>query len=425
MNIFINIIKYSVFALVLMLGFSTFTNQAHAEWKDSTGDVEYDVISLVVNAGPDRSYSLASGATTKPSVKLPPHMPPNVLSAYVDNPANVQVYLKWTKVSQPSWAPAATITDDTTLTPTFGNLTEDLSDWENNRYEFKLTLVDASGVPIKDLDTQEEISDKMTVFMHRETPRALAEVTNAAEKETITFPGEDNKVFVDGIRSKDYDQVGGGIVAYEWTQLSGPVGANIKNADSAKTEITNLKVGTYVFQLKVTDADNLYDRTDPADDSRDPDSPYFDNIIIKVEGTPPEPNVYLEIDPECEIPAYGTECPSFPGGAGEGAYWGSENMDVTSMEFFDKADLSNPLDTSFSRSSDNKLDLNNLVYPSRTFRLVAQDDDPATADVILEDTVVAKCVANRTWGARPDSCIPNPKLDGFCNNAIKFDFSGR
>jgi hypothetical protein len=49
----------------------------------------------------------------------------------------------------------------------------------------------------------------------------------------------------------------GFIVSYNWNQISGPGISKILNPGDALTKITDLQYGFYLFQLKVTDNDNL------------------------------------------------------------------------------------------------------------------------------------------------------------------------
>ncbi|POI24154.1 hypothetical protein CIB84_012098, partial [Bambusicola thoracicus] len=60
-------------------------------------------------------------------------------------------------------------------------------------------------------------------------------------------PGE--SVVLRGIDSTDDH----GIVTYEWKQILGDPSVEIKKLEKDQAEISNLQVGTYVFQLTVTD----------------------------------------------------------------------------------------------------------------------------------------------------------------------------
>jgi hypothetical protein len=72
-------------------------------------------------------------------------------------------------------------------------------------------------------------------------------VANAGASQTITLPVDSVKVTGTGT---DAD---GQVVAYLWSQVSGPVAATIVNPGSPTTSIINLKPGNYIFQLMVTD----------------------------------------------------------------------------------------------------------------------------------------------------------------------------
>ncbi len=74
----------------------------------------------------------------------------------------------------------------------------------------------------------------------------------AGADKIITFPSD--SVSVDGSSSSDPD---GTVTNYLWSKISGPTSFNINAASSAITRIKNLKVGTYQFELKVTDNGGL------------------------------------------------------------------------------------------------------------------------------------------------------------------------
>jgi hypothetical protein len=72
-------------------------------------------------------------------------------------------------------------------------------------------------------------------------------VANAGSDKAITLPTTTTTLVGGGT---DAD---GTIVAYLWTQLSGPTTATIVSAAQSTTVINNLVAGTYVFRLRVTD----------------------------------------------------------------------------------------------------------------------------------------------------------------------------
>jgi PKD domain len=74
-------------------------------------------------------------------------------------------------------------------------------------------------------------------------------VACAGNDKTITMP--ENIVQLDGSCSTDPDN---NITGYLWTKIAGPSSFNINNANAVNTQVTNLAEGTFLFQLKVTDA---------------------------------------------------------------------------------------------------------------------------------------------------------------------------
>jgi parallel beta-helix repeat protein len=105
-------------------------------------------------------------------------------------------------------------------------------------YTFRLTAVDNLGA---------SGSDIMVILVN---PAAnVAPTSNAGVDKTITLPTTTTSVT--GVASSDPD---GTIVAYLWTQVSGPSTATIVSSAQQATNINNLSVaGTYVFNLRVTD----------------------------------------------------------------------------------------------------------------------------------------------------------------------------
>jgi hypothetical protein len=70
---------------------------------------------------------------------------------------------------------------------------------------------------------------------------------NAGADQTISLPT--NTISLSGSGSS----VGGTIVSYHWTRISGDAGAVISSPNSASTAVNGLIQGSYVFQLTVTD----------------------------------------------------------------------------------------------------------------------------------------------------------------------------
>jgi hypothetical protein len=75
----------------------------------------------------------------------------------------------------------------------------------------------------------------------------------AGQDQLITLPA--NSVLLDGSCSSDPNN---NITVYAWTKISGPALFSIVNETLVQTDVTDLEVGTYLFQLKVTDAGGLF-----------------------------------------------------------------------------------------------------------------------------------------------------------------------
>jgi len=80
-------------------------------------------------------------------------------------------------------------------------------------------------------------------------------VAKAGNDTTVMLP--DSTVNLNGSLSLDPDN---NITGYVWTEISGPSSFIITDANAVQTPVTNLVQGVYLFELKVTDADGLFDR---------------------------------------------------------------------------------------------------------------------------------------------------------------------
>ena len=77
----------------------------------------------------------------------------------------------------------------------------------------------------------------------------------AGTDQIISLPT--NSIFLDGSASNDPD---GSITTWQWSKVAGPALFTIANTGIAKTQVNNLAEGTYLFELKVTDAGGSFDR---------------------------------------------------------------------------------------------------------------------------------------------------------------------
>lgn len=78
-------------------------------------------------------------------------------------------------------------------------------------------------------------------------------IADAGPDQLITLPTD--SVLLNGSGSNDPD---GKIKGWRWTKISGPSSFSIANANAVQTNVTNLVEGTFLFQLKVTDAGGLF-----------------------------------------------------------------------------------------------------------------------------------------------------------------------
>lgn len=78
-------------------------------------------------------------------------------------------------------------------------------------------------------------------------------VANAGRDVTMQLP--ENSVTLDGRGSTDDTRV----VAYQWSQVSGPTNIDVGNEESSLLDLSNLKPGEYEFSLTVFDQDGLFD----------------------------------------------------------------------------------------------------------------------------------------------------------------------
>ena len=131
-------------------------------------------------------------------------------------------------------------------------------------YQFELIVKDDKGLSAK--DTMQVIVDAVAIPKH-------PPVANAGNDTTITLPA--NTVNLDGSKSTDPDN---NIISYAWTYIAGPLTFSISNANAVQTQVTKLVEGIYQFELKVTDAEGLYDK---------------DTVLVTVTDNTPEPGVYI------------------------------------------------------------------------------------------------------------------------------------
>jgi hypothetical protein len=171
----------------------------------------------VANAGPDQTITAPSSTVNLDGSGS--YDPDGIISAYT-----------WVLISGPG---AVTINNSNTGNPTVTGLIPGV-------FLFQLTVTDSSGA-VK--------TDQVYITVNPEpTLPNQAPVANAGNNQTITAPL--NSIALNGSSSFDPD---GTIIYYGWNQVSGPSTAALTNGETTTPTVSGLIVGTYAFQLMVTD----------------------------------------------------------------------------------------------------------------------------------------------------------------------------
>src|SRR5690606_9999699 len=136
---------------------------------------------------------------------------------------------KWTKVSGPA---SFKIQDP-------NNRKTEISELRDGTYKFRLTVTD---------DEKATATDDITVVVNKKVNQKP--IAKAGGNQEITLPK--NSVVVDGSRYAEKFRT---IASYKWTKVSGPASFKIHDPNNRKTEISELRGGTYKFRLTVTDDD--------------------------------------------------------------------------------------------------------------------------------------------------------------------------
>ncbi len=146
------------------------------------------------------------------------------------------VSYQWTKISGPD---TFKIIQPTAARTTVNKLVMGV-------FQFELKVTDAEGLFSK---------DTVQITVNAAISSNHPPVACAGADTIITLPH--NTATLNGSCSTDPDN---NIVSYLWTKISGPSSFNITNANVVQTPVINLVQGVYLFELKVTDGDALFDR---------------------------------------------------------------------------------------------------------------------------------------------------------------------
>ncbi|HRE50193.1 MAG TPA: PKD domain-containing protein, partial [Flavitalea sp.] len=198
--------------------------QFKLEVKDNEGAVHADTIKLTVLPAPNMAPIADAGKDFQ--VSLPdPMIQLNGLAS--NDPDGEIVSYQWVRISGPG---AITIINSNTATPRVIGVSQ-------GEYVFELTVTDEKGATATD-------RVKVTVITgNNDHPLAAA-----GPDQIIESPS--TYALLNGGDSYDAD---GRLVSYTWRQLSGPSTARMFTPNEVITEVENLEIGEYVFELTVVD----------------------------------------------------------------------------------------------------------------------------------------------------------------------------
>jgi len=195
---------------------------------DNNGATASDVVTVKVNQAINQAPTANAGADITIT------LPTNTTTLYgsgADPDGTITSYA-WSFVTGPA---GYTIANASAATTGLYNLNQGV-------YVLRLTVTDNRGATA---------SDNIMVTVNAALPIAnLPPVARTENDITITLPT--NSTQLHGNSSSDPDGV---IVAYIWTQVSGPSQSTMTNATTSVATVSNLTTGVYIYELKVTDDD--------------------------------------------------------------------------------------------------------------------------------------------------------------------------
>jgi len=183
-------------------------------------------VTITVNPAPNQPPVVSAGIAQ--TITLP--VSTVILTGTATDATGTITSYLWTQVSGPN---TSSITAATSITTSVTGLIA-------GTYVFQLKATDNNN-----------LSGTGTVTITVNPAPNEPPVVNAGSNQTITLPT--NSVTLSGVAT----DATGTITSYLWTQLSGPGSSTITNASSVTTSAGGLIAGTYVFQLKATDNNNL------------------------------------------------------------------------------------------------------------------------------------------------------------------------
>lgn len=314
------------------------------------GAFEFQVAGPKADAGPDHTIKLPTDGTTLKG------------KGTSTSPTGITAY-EWSKKS----GGIATLKNKDTPDLTVDDLVE-------GQYVFQLKVTDANGFDFDEAIVNVSPADA------NENPKA-----DAGKDRSITLPA--NNLKLEG-KGTDAD---GSIKSYEWTQVSGPSTAKLTNDKTADVTVSDLIVGTYTFQLTVTDDD---------------DATASDQVVVVVEpeGTNQKPTVSTNpevtvFSPASEVTITATA--NDPDGTIKSILWEKKSGGTINL----------------SGQGTLELKVIGLALGNYTLRITVTDDDDATA---FTEVIVKVLEANQspTAEAGPDQSLTLP------DNSIAIEGTG-
>ncbi|MCO6497945.1 MAG: T9SS type A sorting domain-containing protein, partial [Chitinophagaceae bacterium] len=176
---------------------------------------------VTVNAVPNKAPKANAGQNQ--TITLPTNTV-TLSGSGTDEDGTITGY-QWSKVSGPV---SYSITSPSSATTEVTGLVE-------GTYKFRLKVTDNKGA-----------TGTADVTITVKAGSNQKPIANAGGNKTIVYP--ENSVILTGSGS----DVDGIIASFNWRQLSGPSNANILSINKAQTEVSDLVVGNYEFELTVT-----------------------------------------------------------------------------------------------------------------------------------------------------------------------------
>jgi hypothetical protein len=314
---------------------------------DNDGATASADVRVIVNAAPAPTPNVAPSANAGPNQVITlPVSSVSVSGTATDSDGRIASY-EWTKVSGPN---GGNISSASTASTQITGLTA-------GTYVFRLTVTDNDG----DSD-----SDDMLVVVNAAAAN-LPPTAAAGSNITIRLPA--NAVTLNG-SGADAD---GQIVSYRWTKISGPNPGNFQSATSQSTGMNNLREGTYVVRLTVTDNDG---------------ATATDDITIVVNPAPATPQPPANVAPTANAGA--NRSITLPvdvvtlNGVGT-------DVDGT-IASFRWSKVSGPAAGSLSNTTAQSTGVTGLVAGTYVFRLTVTDNDGAQGNDDVQVTVNAAAV---------------------------------